>query len=115
MKVLVCGGRKYSNWPQVQYWLNRIHKHSPITHIINGDAKGADALSTKWAERNSVPVTSYPADWDLHGKSAGPRRNALMLKDNPDIACVIAFPGGRGTYHMVSLAKKSDIPVIQGG
>jgi hypothetical protein len=34
-----------------------------------------------------------------------------MLKENPDL--VIAFPGGRGTANMVSLAKTAGIAVFE--
>jgi UDP-N-acetylmuramoylalanine-D-glutamate ligase len=54
----------------------------------------------------------YPADWKLHGKSAGHIRNQQMLDESkPDI--VIAFPGGRGTANMIKRAKKAGVEVFQ--
>ena len=52
------------------------------------------------------------ADWKKYGKSAGCRRNALMLRDGcPDF--VVAFPGGRGTADMVKKAKAAGVRVIE--
>jgi len=39
--------------------------------IIHGDAQGADRLAKHWAIDRSIPVEAYPADWALHGRSAG--------------------------------------------
>jgi acyl-CoA synthetase (NDP forming) len=55
-------------------------------------------------------VTSFPANWKKHGKSAGPIRNQLMLDvGKPDL--VIAFPGGSGTADMIRRARKAGVPV----
>ena len=52
----------------------------------------------------------YPADWDTHGRGAGPIRNKQMLEEGkPDL--VIAFPGGKGTANMIGQAKEAGIPV----
>lgn len=124
MRVLVCGGREYNDkdkvfktlddlclefnlkGPEDEYgnWLP-----GPIT-IIHGAARGADDLADQWAVVNWVQFEEYPADWNTHGKSAGAIRNQRMLKEGrPDL--VIAFPGGKGTAHMVSIAKEAGIPV----
>lgn len=68
--------------------------------IIHGDQKsfdkstealyGTDYFAKCWAISRKVKQTPFPANWDLHGKSAGPIRNSLMLNENPD-ACVAFF------------------------
>lgn len=79
--------------------------------VIQGGARGADALAAKWADHNGVPLVTYPPLWS-RGRKAGPERNAFMLMDSrPDL--VIAFPGGRGTADMVSRAKAAGIEVIE--
>tara|TARA_R100000700_G_C3168211_1_gene143104 strand:+ start:365 stop:649 length:285 start_codon:yes stop_codon:yes gene_type:complete len=84
--------------------------HSPITLIIHGDARGADTLGKFYAKNNGIPFESYPANWDLYGKSAGIRRNELMLAQNPDY--VIGFYGGRGTAHMLKIARQKNITTL---
>jgi UDP-N-acetylmuramoylalanine-D-glutamate ligase len=59
-----------------------------------------------------IPVETYEADWDTHGKAAGPIRNKRMLDEGkPDL--VVAFPGGRGTANMISQARKAGVEVIE--
>ena len=110
IKVLVCGGRDYDNKIGVFGILGATHETLGIQTVIHGNAKGADSLADEWARENSVEVIPCPADWETHGKAAGPIRNLEMLQHKPDL--VIAFPGGNGTKDMVDKAKREGIPVI---
>jgi hypothetical protein len=106
MKVLVCGGRDYNNVQRVHDVLDEL---SP-TMIITGGARGADYHAEAWARKNSIPFLRFPADWNTHGKAAGPIRNSQMLKESkPDL--VVAFPGGRGTADMVRKATKANVQI----
>ena len=106
MRVLVTGGRDYTDWPALVRVLNGLG----ITELCHGAARGADKMAGSWARIAHIPVTAYPADWDGNGKAAGPIRNRLMLDDfKPDL--VVAFPGGKGTAHMVSIARKAGLPI----
>lgn len=55
--------------------------------IHHGACVGADLLAEQWAITHKIPFKDHPADWQGDGvpgaydKSAGPRRNALMLKE----------------------------------
>lgn len=122
MRVLVCGGRDYSDRDKVFSTLNALSGTAmgdepnpswlprPDMMIISGAAKGADTLAIDWAVIHWVPFEEYPADWDKHGKPAGFIRNKQMLDEGkPDL--VIAFPGGRGTNMMIDLARKAGVAV----
>jgi hypothetical protein len=109
MKVLVCGGRHYDNWVQVE----EVLENFAITELIHGDATGADKLAHDYAQSRYIPIRRYPAEWCVYGSSAGPRRNKRMLDENPDIEYVIAFPGGRGTANMVKQARGRGIKVLE--
>lgn len=111
MRVLVCGGRDFTNYEALAMALYMVHElRGPITTIIHGGAKGADSFAGQWARENGIPVRMFAADWRTHGVSAGPIRNAQMLKEGkPDR--VIAFPGGEGTADMVAKAKRARVPV----
>lgn len=112
MRVLVCGGRNYSDWLTVYSALDKLYVEEDVSCVIHGAAPGADSLAAKWAEIHKIPQLSCPADWDAHGKAAGPIRNQLMLQDGkPDV--VLAFPGGRGTADMVGKAKVAKVRVIE--
>jgi hypothetical protein len=108
MKILVCGGRDYFDAERIDRVLDTLGP----SLVIHGDARGADALAANWAVKRGVPHKPYPADWHYHGKSAGPIRNRLMLKEGkPQL--VVAFPGGAGTADMVGAAMQAGVPVVE--
>ena len=110
MKVIVCGGRNWTDTKATYAFLDRINKRWPIDVIIEGDARGADRMAGYWARKNKIENRKYPADWGTHGRAAGPIRNQEMLdKEQPGL--VVAFPGGRGTADMVNRAHQAGIRV----
>jgi hypothetical protein len=110
MRILVCGGRDFSDYNLVSLTLN---PYGCIDlKIIHGAAKGADSLAQRWAKDNGYPDEAYPANWDKYGKRAGYIRNVQMLNEGkPDL--VIAFPGGKGTQMMINLAEAAGVPVVK--
>ena len=110
MTVLVCGGRDYADYPRVCAVLDQRLAVSPTMFVRHGAARGADSLAHRWAISRGIVVERYPADWLRYGRSAGLRRNAVMLADG-SVALVIAFPGGRGTQDMIRRAQSMYIPV----
>ena len=110
MKVLVCGGRDFADMDFVFTTLDSAHKRTPFDLLIHGAAKGADSLAGAWALSRGIHTAAVPALWDAHGKAAGPKRNEAMLLLKPDV--VIAFPGGRGTAHMVAASRKAGVRIV---
>jgi YspA, cpYpsA-related SLOG family len=108
MKIVVCGGRTYGNRERVFAVLDGIHAETPVTVLMHGNARGADNLADDWAAGKCETKTFHPL-WEVHGKSAGPKRNQEMVDERPDL--VVAFPGSRGTADMVRRAKAAGIPV----
>lgn len=111
MKIIVAGGRDFSDWDLLEQELDYLYGlfNSPLD-VVCGEARGADSLGKKWALENSLTVHSFPADWDKHGKSAGYVRNAEMA----DFAgSLVAFWDGksRGTKMMIDLALKKGLLV----
>lgn len=112
MKVLVCGGRDFNDAMTLGSWLGGIHKNNgPITLLIEGGARGADFMAKEFAKWMGIPVKTFEADWNRHGKRAGPLRNKQMLEEGkPDL--VVAFEGGKGTANMVEQAKAAGVKVL---
>lgn len=110
MRILICGGRDFNDKRIFNTQMNCLDEIYKITEICEGGAKGADTLARDWALANEIACATYHANWSLYGQAAGPIRNQQMLDSfKPDL--VVAFPGGRGTAHMVSIAKKAHIRV----
>lgn len=111
MTIIVTGGRDYSDRETLFAYLDRLHAETPITLLVHGSAKGADALAWEWAVENGLPWIAHGPDWKKHGRAAGPIRNREMLKENPSL--VVAFPGGRGTADMCQAARDAGVKVIE--
>lgn len=108
MKVLVCGSRHFNNPNLMKEVLDKYQ----IDEIIEGEARGADTLALLYGLKTNIPVRRYPADWNKHGKAAGPIRNSQMLKEGkPDLVVAFLYNDSRGTKNMVEQAKKAEVPV----
>jgi hypothetical protein len=113
MRILVTGGRNYDDAEVVWDALSKIDSASSIPPgeivLIHGGASGADRLCAAAAKELGWQTEVYHAHWDLHGKMAGPLRNAEMADSGADLC--VAFPGGRGTANCVYWASKAGIPI----
>lgn len=110
MIFLVCGGRDFDDKRGLEDALDRLHAKVNVTKIISGAANGADRMATNWAWTRGIAWQEFPADWDNHGKAAGPIRNQQMLDEGkPD--GVVAFPGGKGTADMIKRAYAAGVTV----
>ncbi len=115
-RVLVCGGRDFTDYDYACQVLDDIHAAQPIGAVIHGNSRGADTAAGVWAwkhRKEGVNCWPVPAQWAKFGKSAGPKRNQAMIGMGPDL--VVAFPGGRGTADMIRRAKAAGIPVFEPG
>jgi hypothetical protein len=109
MRILVCGSRNWSDAVAIE---TAIAARSSSPTIIHGGATGADEIAHGLARMHGWPVEVYPADWQQHGKAAGPLRNQKMLDEGkPDV--VLAFPvkDSRGTWDMIRRARAAGIPM----
>ena len=116
LRLLVTGSRYYKDYARLSSELNALSDCLPedvSLRVIHGGAHGADSLSQRWADEHHVPADVYMAEWDEHGKAAGPIRNQRMLDEGkPDIVIGFPLPGSRGTKHMMTIASQANVPVI---
>ncbi len=82
MKLIIAGSRTLSfDLIAIQNFIdNLIPMDIEINEIVCGMTRGIDISGLQYAEFQSISVTKFPADWDLHGKSAGPKRNKEMAE-----------------------------------
>lgn len=112
MRVLVCGGRAYSNKERLFIVLDAMRKKWGDVTIISGAQRGADSFAAEWAMDRGLPLEWYQAKWRDFGNIAGPVRNLKMiLEGKPDV--VVAFPGNTGTNDMKRQARQYNIRVIE--
>lgn len=118
MKLLVCGGRDWSDWRTMCRVLDELHGRRHVDVVVHGAARGADVMAAAWAQRRGVAVDPWPAQWRAYKVNerwrAGRDRNEQMLRTGPDL--VLAFKRGfdvqlrrGGTEHMIGLALRAGV------
>jgi SLOG family YspA-like protein len=115
MRVLVCGSRHFTNYVEMRKILCTMFDPDDTVTLIHGNARGADQLSEQALTgyfRGGFEVLRFPADWNKHGKAAGPIRNKQMLDEGkPDLVVAFLAENSRGTKNMIEQATKAGIPV----
>lgn len=117
-RVIICGSRTWDDDQIIDVIVSGLaQEYAPLV-VIHGAAPGADSMAEESAHVDqvrgrNVDVVPFPADWNRHGRAAGPLRNQQMLEDGkPD--WVIAFTdnleASRGTRDMVRRAHKAGVP-----
>lgn len=110
LKVIVAGGREFSDYHKLQAKLNLyLRNQAPSDiEIVSGGASGADELGERYANDYGYDLKVFPADWSL-GKKAGPIRNKQMAEYADGL---VAFDtGGRGTANMIGVARDFGLKV----
>lgn len=113
IRLLVCGGRDYSDTTRLNRILDSVHRKHAIEVLIHGACHlgGADMLADAWAKSRGVPVEAYPVvEGDGPWPGAGPARNRRMI-DASSASHGIAFPGGDGTANCVRAMRRAELPV----
>ena len=100
MKVIIAGSRHmpFSMFHLIDEAVKK--SNFQVTEVVCGLARGADMFGGKWAVNNSIPVKTFPANWDEYGKAAGPIRNQQMA-EYADALIVFIWDGSRGSKDML--------------
>ena len=107
MKVIIAGSREITDYGFVATVIKR--SGFDITEVVSGTAHGVDRLGEQWAVQNGVPIKYMPADWNLHGKAAGPIRNKEMA-EYADAAVLVWNGESLGTKNMLENMQKIGKP-----
>jgi len=111
MKVVIAGSRNFPEDLESYKILLETIKLSgyTITDVVCGKARGVDSLGEKYARVSNLGLIEMPADWNKHGKAAGPIRNAEMAKI-ADAAIVLWDGSSPGSKNMIQQMNKLGKP-----
>lgn len=109
MRVAIVGSRGFTDHDIIRRAINHLeHVYQENLIIVSGGAMGADSIAEQVARELHIKTIIHYPDWKHFGKSAGFRRNALIVDDS-DI--VIAFfadgPRSLGTMNTVQNARSA--------
>lgn len=114
-RMIVAGGRDYSNQNVVNYYIDRVRNVCDSRGlnlvIVCGMATGADTLGRNYAISNGLEVLEFPANWNRYGKSAGYIRNKEM-GNIADSAIVFWDGRSKGSKLMIDIMHELKKPVI---
>ncbi|MEO7194314.1 MAG: DUF2493 domain-containing protein [Pseudonocardiaceae bacterium] len=82
----------------------------PFPILVHGAARGADRLADQIARTWGWTPEPHPADWDRHGRSAGYRRNAAMVRCGAAVCLAFIHQHSPGATHTAALAERAGIP-----
>ena len=109
-RVAIVGSRGYPDRIAVEAYVWTL---SPGSVVVTGGAPGPDTWAAEEIEQRSIEglsVEVYPADWETHGRAAGPVRNTTIVE-----RCdrVVAFWDGqsKGTLDTIRKAVRAGKPV----
>lgn len=104
-KVIIAGDRNFQdNDLFVEIVETKLKSKLSNMTIISGGQTGADTLAKVYAKSKGIVNLEFDADWNTHGRAAGPLRNAEMAKIAD--GCLIFDGGGPGSRSMFNIAKQ---------
>ncbi|WP_298751864.1 DUF2493 domain-containing protein [uncultured Arcobacter sp.] len=111
MKVGVIGSRDFDCEDFIFECLDYMFDIENISYIVSGGARGVDSIAEKYAKQRGIETIIFKAEWDKYGKSAGYKRNKLIV-DECDIVVAFWDYQSKGTKHSIDLCKKSGTQYI---
>ena len=127
--VIAAGGGRDLAWSHQRIAAELLARSGgrSVHLLLHGGARGADRAIGRAAQQLGWSSLVLPAQWERHGRAAGPIRNRELLEQAITRAAaltspgsiasvlVVAFPGGRGTASLVQqarrLASQSPVPI----
>lgn len=109
LKTIIAGCRHIASYQEVRKAIE--DSGFNITEVVCGEARGVDSLGKKYALTNSIPVKSFPANWNKYGRGAGSIRNRQMAEYAE--ALIAVWDGySTGTGNMITNARSLGLKVF---
>lgn len=110
MRLIIAGSRHYPAG-KADELVAKAMQHVPRPAVVLcGCATGIDEAGERWAAANGIPVERHPADWEKHGRAAGPLRNREMAEAAD--ALVLIWDGrSRGSANMLTEARQRKLRI----
>lgn len=112
MKFIIAGSRRTADAAdEVCCAIHEFELADDVTELVSGASGNVDLAGEEWARGNGIPIKRFPADWDKHGKAAGPIRNREMA-EYADVLIAIWDGKTKGTANMILEMHRQGKPVF---
>lgn len=100
--VIIAGSRAIREIEEGEVIVRKTINEAPFSpdEVVSGGASGVDDMGEKWAEEHGIPIKRFKANWDEHGRSAGPIRNDTMA-EYADALIAVRVDHSAGTSDMI--------------
>tara|TARA_R110000868_G_C10470341_1_gene728276 strand:+ start:101 stop:511 length:411 start_codon:yes stop_codon:yes gene_type:complete len=111
-RLLITGSRTWEDKQTILLELREIvREYGTDVTLVSGNAiRGADYICETFARNLGWLVEKHPAEWDKFGKSAGFKRNELMVTLGADACLAFIKDKSRGASDTAERAVKAGIP-----
>lgn len=95
-----------------------VHTDRELVFVHGACPTGADAIVDRYVEHYTKyygfpwTVERYPADWDTHGRAAGPIRNRQMVELGADVCLAFIKNNSRGASGTARMAEEAGIRTV---
>ena len=115
-RVIVFGSRTWSDSHQIYADLHDLRDLGYHTLVHGACPSGADFLADIHGRALGFAIERHRAQWDEHGRTAGPARNEHMASLGADVAFGYRMGGeSRGTDHMARACERHGIALVRRG
>jgi hypothetical protein len=109
MKTIIAGGRDISCSRSIELFIEACPWE--ITDVIYGGCRGVDCIGAEWARKKGFHPKLFEADWNKHGKIAGPIRNKAMAACAD--ALILIWNGlSLGSESMLGFARERGLVIL---
>ncbi len=107
-RVIIAGSRFFNNYNFLKRKCEKILENKKKVTILSGGCRGTDKLGEDFAKEKGYDLEVYLAEWNIHGKAAGPIRNTEMV-DKADALIAFVGKGSVGTKDVIKKAKNKGL------
>lgn len=112
-KIVIGGCRYFNDYSvfksYVDFCLSNIKTKGELI-ILSGHCLGTDLMAEKYSYENGYNLEIYPAKWEMYGRSAGPKRNKIMV-DKSDYVIVFWDRKSKGTKNLIDISREQSKPL----
>lgn len=107
VRVLLAGGPPVDRREPISAKLQRLRaEHGDRLVVVHGDCRtGADRIARELCKALAIRQERHPAEWDRHGRSAGPIQNRAMVASGASLCVAFVDGDSAGTRELVAMAE----------